>query len=107
MLQKKKAIRKAFREAVLERDRYKCKVCGFDRVEALDVHHITDRNKMLNGGYVPENGITLCTLSCHQMAEEFHKIGIAHPGFGPGDLYKLIGSSKEKAIEASKRLNRE
>lgn len=26
----------------------------------LDAHHITDRNEMPNGGYVPENGISLC-----------------------------------------------
>lgn len=103
MSQEKKAIRRAFRDAVLIRDGYKCKICGFDEPECLDAHHITDRNKMPNGGYVPENGITLCTINCHQMAEEFYRTGIASPGFSPEDLYGLIGSSKEQALEASRK----
>lgn len=106
MSQNKKLIRQAFRDAVFARDGYKCKICGFDEIEALDAHHITDRNEMPNGGYVLENGITLCTINCHQMAEEFHKTGAACPGFRPNDLYRLIGSSKAKAIEASKKLGK-
>lgn len=104
MSQRKKAVRKAFRDAVFTRDGYKCKICGFAEPDALDAHHITDRNEMPNGGYVPENGITLCTINCHQMAEEFHCTGTASPGFSPEDLYGLIGSSKEEAIRASHKL---
>ncbi len=100
----KKQIRQAFRDAVFQRDGYKCKICGFAEIDALDAHHITDRHLMPNGGYVLENGITLCTINCHQMAEEFHKTGMACRGFRPEDLYRLIGSSKEKAIEASRKL---
>ena len=101
MSQQKQLVRKQFRDAVLKRDGYKCKICRHDVVDELDAHHITDRNEMPNGGYVLENGITLCKLNCHEMVEEFHVAGQGYPGFMPDDLYKLIGSSKEKAIEAS------
>lgn len=68
----------------------------------LDAHHITDRNKMPGGGYVKENGITLCP-ECHAKAERFHQTnGEEHEmGFHPNDLYAIIGSSYEKALEAS------
>lgn len=60
---------------------------------------------MPNGGYVKENGISLCP-KCHYEAETFHILqgAGAKQGFFPDDLYKLIGSSKEKAIEASNKL---
>ena len=102
MMSEKKQIRQAFREAVFKRDGYKCKICGFAEIEVLDAHHITDRHLMPNGGYVLENGITLCTINCHQMAEEFHRTGVGYPGFRPDDLYRLIKSSKQKAIEAAR-----
>jgi len=54
----KKTIREHFRNEVLERDGNKCKFCP--RTDSLDAHHITDRHDMPNGGYVKENGITLC-----------------------------------------------
>ena len=61
-----------FRAAVFGRDGFTCRGCGFastpERAEdALDAHHITDRNEMPNGGYVAENGITLCEV-CHAKA---------------------------------------
>jgi hypothetical protein len=65
----------------------------------LDAHHITDRNKMPEGGYVADNGISLCA-SCHCLAEIFHDTGIAHPGFSPDDLYAKIDSSLGKAQRA-------
>ncbi len=101
MSQSKKARRKAFRDAVFERDGHKCMICGHDKTKDLSAHHITDRNEMPSGGYVVENGITLCDINCHQIAEEFHQTGTACPGFSPGDLYGLIGSSKEEAMRAS------
>lgn len=58
---------------------------------------------MPNGGYVKENGITVCEEH-HMMAEEYHSTGTALPGFHPDDLYKVIGSSKEEAYRASLRL---
>jgi hypothetical protein len=73
--------------------------------DELDVHHITDRNEMPNGGYVKENGISLCA-KCHERAEQFHiSNGTTwYPNMHPSELYELIGSSKEKAIAASERL---
>lgn len=63
----------------------------------LDAHHITPREEMPNGGYVPENGISVCPR-CHIKAED------QLLNFRPEDLYKEIGSSKHKAIETSRRL---
>lgn len=111
MSTKKKQIRSAFRKAVFERDGYKCAMCGHApskeewEVEPppLDAHHVSDRNEMPNGGYVKENGISLCA-PCHVKAEEFHNTGTAHPGYAPEDLYAKIGSSYEKAHAASLKL---
>lgn len=115
----KKEVRRNFRNNTFERDNYTCKICGngphYEQPEVvLDAHHITDRNEMPNGGYVPENGITLCKYdengseedSCHMKAELFHISGGTkwNDGMHPDDLYKLIGSSKEKAIEKSNKL---
>lgn len=104
----KKAIRKAFRDACYKRDGFRCAMCPFksskDKAEEeLDAHHVTDRSLMPNGGYVKENGISLCP-DCHLKAEVFHSTGTAHPGYAPEDLYKAINSTLEKAIEASEKL---
>lgn len=97
----KKQVRAAFRKAVFERDNFQCVKCSSKPVVAeLAAHHITDRNKMPNGGYVTENGITLCE-NCHIKAELFHAMGEAPKGFSPDDLYQTIDSSKEKALQAS------
>ena len=71
----------------------------------LDAHHITDRNLMPNGGYVKENGISLCP-PCHIYAENYHIHDgkMWSEGYHPNDLYAKIGSSYEKAVEASKKL---
>ena len=104
--QKKQAVRKAFRDAVFKRDKYRCVMCDLKEMaeNELDAHHITDRNLLPHGGYVKENGISLCT-ECHQKAEEFHSTGISYPGYSPDDLYQKINSNLEKAIEASKKLS--
>lgn len=102
MSSSKKKVRSDFRIAVFERDRYKCRACA--DVGELDAHHITDRNIMPNGGYVIENGISLCA-ECHKMAELYHSTGFAPIGYMPEDLYVLIGSSLEKAEAASCRLS--
>jgi len=126
MSSNKKEIRKKFKEDVFKRDKCTCKQCGFhytkDEAEKyLDAHHITDRSDMPNGGYVKENGISLCKYhqpnrvelqshfeddSCHMKAEKFHitKGKEWEPGMHPNDLYKIIGSSKEEAIKASWKL---
>jgi 5-methylcytosine-specific restriction endonuclease McrA len=104
MGQDKKRTRARFRDACYQRDAFRCRMCGAQPpVEELDAHHITDRTLMPNGGYVAENGITLCR-PCHALAEEFHQTGTAHPGYAPEDLYRRIGSDVERARRASERL---
>jgi hypothetical protein len=54
----------------------------------INTHHITNRNKFKSGGYVKENGATLC-LDHHILAEQ---------GFITAkQLYKMINSSLELA----------
>ena len=106
----KKAIRDAFRTACFERDHYQCAMCGRKDCK-LDAHHIIDRSEILNGGYVPENGITLCAGedkdNCHWKAEQHHATGKAYPGYSPDDLYAKINSGIEQAWEASEKLTEE
>lgn len=108
MSDKKKSIRKAFRDACFNRDKYACIMCGKKSSaekaeEELDAHHVSDRRTVPHGGYVSENGISLCP-SCHEKAEIFHSTGTSYPGYSPEDLYKKINSSYELAVEASKKL---
>lgn len=111
MITNKKETRKQFREVCLDRDKDTCRMCGrkaISREEALeifDIHHITDRSLMVGGGYCLENGITLCKDPCHLKAEKFHSTGTAHPGYAPEDLYKVINSSYELALQASQKLS--
>ena len=95
---KKKLIRKNFREAVFSRDNHCCVFC--DCKENLDPHHITDRHNFKNGGYVLENGITVCEIH-HLECEQYHisKGKSWVEGKHPDDLYKLINSSYELAKE--------
>lgn len=98
-----KEWRKRFVKSVFERDKNKCKICGI--TQNLDAHHITDRHEIPNGGYVTENGITLCEKH-HWDAEQYHisgnKNGIV--GMMPSDLYKMINSSYELAVKKSNEL---
>jgi 5-methylcytosine-specific restriction endonuclease McrA len=108
MSQRKKQIRQKFRDAVFGRDHFTCRGCGFASTperaeEELDAHHITDRHEMPNGGYVAENGVTLCE-TCHAKAEAYHCGGPVPEGFAPANLYALIGSSEEEARAASEKL---
>ena len=111
---KKKDLRKNFRQATFSRDKYCCQWCGngpfLEHPENhLDAHHITDRNEIPNGGYVAENGISLCKYgkdgeeSCHLKAEKFHITSGKEwtAGMHPNNLYKIIGSSKEEAVAKS------
>lgn len=117
----KKQVRSAFRSIVMERDGYRCAMCGVagrdrqggnghvrhhpniveNELQLLDAHHITDRNQMPYGGYVKENGITLCDERCHRLAEVFHQTVTPHPGYSPDELYARIGSTFEEAVMAS------
>ncbi len=100
-MNQKKQIRQEFRYSCFSRDRNRCAICR--ATGPLDAHHITDRNLMPNGGYVPENGISLCE-DCHLKAEEFHSTGVSVPGYSPEELYAKIKSSKEIAHEKSLKL---
>lgn len=105
----KKEIRRKFREVCLKRDKLACVMCGkkaksFEEAEEIfDVHHIINRENIINQGYVLQNGITLCEED-HLKAEEFFKTGTAIPGYHPDDLFIKINSSPEKAHEAAKKL---
>ena len=124
----KKETRRKFKAEVFERDNNTCQICGLgetlpngmsvDPSEYFDAHHITDRSEMPNGGYVKENGITVCKdnghlnsegeliESCHMRCEEFHISGgkTWEKNLHPDDLYELIGSSYELAYEKSREL---
>jgi hypothetical protein len=126
MSAEKRDVRRCFREAVLQRDGLACVVCGrySPMGNELDAHHVWPREKMPYGGYVCENGVTLCDhvksggLSfegCHAKAErvlaaffeegrEFPALGEPDYEFSPSALYVKIGSSLEQAIAASSRL---
>lgn len=101
MAKQKKLIRKNFRDSVFKRDGYQCVFC--EVTTDLDAHHITDRTEIVNGGYVPENGITVCQTH-HLICEQFHITGTSVLGFSPENLYNKIGSSYEKAVAASEGL---
>lgn len=104
MSQQKKQIRKQFRDSVYARDRYTCVACGFcsspEKAEQeLDAHHITSRDDMPNGGYVAENGASLCkhgNPSCHERAESGE--------IAADELYRKIGSSYEQALTRANKL---
>lgn len=114
---KKKATRQVFRDKVFGRSKYHCECCGVKGVDRqayvpkknekppvmLDAHHITDRHDFPNGGYVLQNGISVCD-DCHMKAEQFHSTGTAVPGYSPDELYKIINSSFDEAYEADARL---
>ena len=99
-MKNKKQIRIIFRKNVFERDNYKCVFCN---KKAVDAHHITDRNEIPNGGYIIENGISVCDEH-HIICEKYHITGGKewHNGYHPDDLYKKINSSKELAIKMDK-----
>lgn len=106
-MSRKHEIRDAFRSAVFQRDGNKCRVCGVSGTSVkLDAHHIVDRHEMPNGGYVKENGISLCDQpgGCHENAEAYHQGKPVESGYHPNELYVLIGSSYDLAFEASERL---
>jgi len=107
MSKNKKQIRQDFRDECLWRDNYSCRGpgCSFKSSsekaeEDLDVHHIKNRSGLPFGGYIKENGISLCER-CHIKAEK-SLVGNDQTGdFSVNNLYKIIGSSKEQAIKAS------
>lgn len=98
----KKSIRENFRNSVFSRDTHKCVFC--DVTTDLDAHHITDRHLIFNGGYVKENGITLCRLH-HDLVEDWNRYGeVTDEKYHPDNLYKLIKSNRPIAFRESARL---
>ena len=61
----KKATRIQFKNAVFTRDAFKCVLCP---EEAIDAHHVIDRDLWPDGGYYVDNGVSLCSV-CHINAE--------------------------------------
>jgi len=96
-----KKWRKQFNEDCLKRDNNKCVFC--DKTKKLDVHHIINRKEIENGGYSLYNGITLCEEH-HYLAELYYQSEITDEEYSHENLFKLINSSKEKAIINSKKL---
>ena len=90
----KKEIRKNFKDSVFKRDNWTCKVCGegpYENIDFFDAHHITDRSEMPNGGYVKENGITVCKnqkISTYGFQESCHILSLLSR-----NIYKLILSN--------------
>lgn len=120
MSEEKHEIRERFRAEVLARDRHRCMLCGRSGVP-LDVHHIIPRKLMPGGGYVPENGITLCAvrdgdgrLSCHERAEGVLDDILSGRRKNPRDaaptpdaLFGRIGSSWIIALAAAAKAAKE
>ena len=92
MFNRKKAIRKSFRDAVFKRDKNKCKVCGAKEL-TIDAHHIINRELCKDGGYTIDNGITLC-YNCHLKAESFFQNSGGDHNYSPANLLKLIKSDR-------------
>lgn len=87
----KKEIRERFRNECFKRDGFKCVECN--ETEYLEVHHITNRKEFKNGGYIKENGITLCPTH-HLLAE--------HKMYTKRQLYQKINSTFEEAQKLDK-----
>lgn len=109
-MNKKQQVRENFRNAVFKRDGNKCKLCNKSQSK-LDAHHITNREELGTNKYSMSNLITLCDDGidgCHYKVEEFYFSGGLETDlnniYHPNHLYKLINSSKEKAIEDSNKL---
>ena len=99
----KKAVRDNFRKVCNCRDNWRCAKCKTE-TRGIEVHHITDRHCFKNGGYVKENGITLCD-ECHLLAEKYHQTNGNewNEGFHPNDLYEIIKSNYIEAVKADQK----
>ena len=74
--------RDTFRESVFARDAHKCVVCGSP---AVDAHHIMERRLFDNGGYMLDNGASVCTG---------HHLDCEMTLISPADLRALCGIQK-------------
>lgn len=112
MSEEKYEIRERFRNAVLARDGHRCVLCGRND-RPLDVHHMIPRKLMPGGGYVVENGASLCGLphdrgqpSCHERVEEMTRAILngrtSYPEWaGPESIFKKIHSHWLLALAAA------
>lgn len=96
-----KRWRKEFNEGCLSRDGHKCVFC--DVTDNLDVHHITDRHNMPNGGYAVKNGITLCDEH-HLLCEQFHMGNKCELIYLPSALYSKINTTFDDAFNQCQKL---
>lgn len=62
-----------WRKLVFERDKYICKICGYDKGHILEAHHYMMFSKNENLRFDVSNGITLCQR-CHIVANEASKV---------------------------------
>lgn len=60
--------RKSFRQAVFSRDDHTC-IVPWCQNTAVDAHHILERELWSNGGYTPQNGVSVCERH-HKRAED-------------------------------------
>ena len=90
-----KRWRKQFNESCLIRDGHMCKFCN--EIDVLNVHHITNRHDMLNGGYATTNGITVC-LDHHKECEDYLNGFSFDQTYCPNNLYEMIGSNYDQAF---------
>ncbi len=96
----KQMVRARFKTAVFDRDRARCVVCN---MKAHDAHHIIPRTEIAGGGYVVENGVSLC-FACHRCAEYYCEATGQPAGYSPANLFHLIGSSERQARETAERV---
>lgn len=69
--EREKNIPEAVRNAVKERDNYRCRRCG--REDGLSLHHLKKRSDL--GLHTKDNLVTVCMIPCHMLLEE-HKINV-------------------------------
>lgn len=92
--------RDQFREGVFARDNHKCVICA---APAVDAHHIIERRLFPDGGYILDNGASLCenhhlaaemtTLSCEEIREKAGiKTVVLPPEFDPQYRYDKWGT---------------
>jgi 5-methylcytosine-specific restriction endonuclease McrA len=104
-LKAKQRFLDSFQDAVFKRDHNKCAHCG--SADGITFFLISPRGEMPNGGYVLENAVTLCH-DCYKRAKYFYgkmpDNAWRYPDHDPRELYKLIGSDFDMALEASLKL---
>lgn len=88
----KTKIQKIFESSVFGRDEMLCRIC--DKIADV-AHQIISKNAFLNGGFVIENGISLCDDCC----EKVKNVNGDDPIYGAFALYNKIGSSFLEAME--------